>query len=180
MTRLKKLYKEKALPSLKSELGYDNFMEVPKLVKVVVNVGMGEMAHDKDLIKPISEEIATITGQKPLLTRAKKSIANFKIRDGAPVGYKVTLRGDRMFEFVDRLINFVIPRIRDFRGVSAKAFDQNGNYTLGIKDQSIFPELDLDKIKATHGMDICFVTTANNPAEAKKLLEWFGMPFMKK
>lgn len=177
MARLKKRYEKAILPELKNSLGYENLMQVPRLEKVVINVGLGELAHDKDLIKPVREDLATITGQRPLITRSKKSIANFNIREGAPVGFKVTLRRRRMYEFIDRLINFIIPRIRDFRGVSNKAFDQNGNYTLGLKDQSVFPELDLDKIKISHGMDICFVTTANSSEEAKELLKSFGMPF---
>lgn len=177
MTRLQESYKKEILPRLKEDLGLGNEMEVPKIEKVVVNVGLGAIAHDKDLIKPVMEELSSITGQRPVITRAKKSIANFNIREGAPVGMKVTLRKERMYEFIDRLINFVIPRIRDFRGVSTKAFDQNGNYTLGIRDQSIFPELELDKIKTQYGMDICFVTTAKDPASARKLLERFGMPF---
>ncbi len=180
MARLKERYDKEILPELKKNLGYENLMQVPRLEKVVINVGLGELAHEKDLMKPVREDLATITGQRPLITRAKKSIANFNIREGAPVGLKVTLRGKRMYEFIDRLINFVIPRIRDFRGVSKKAFDQSGNYTLGLKDQSVFPELDLDKIKLSHGMDICFVTTANSPEEAKELLKSFGMPFVRK
>ena len=179
-TKIKELYDKKIVPSLTEKFGYKNRMQVPHLEKIVINIGMGEMAHQKDLIEPIRDELAAIAGQRPALTRSKKSISNFKIRDGAPVGYKVTLRKVRMYEFLDRLINFVIPRIRDFRGVSRTGFDQNGNYTLGIKEQVIFPELELDKIPATHGMDICFVTTAKTKEEAMGLLEGFGMPFAKK
>lgn len=180
MVRLKKEYEEKIVPALMEKFGHKNRMDVPHLKKIVVNVGMGEMAHQKDLIESIREELATITGQKPTLRRSKKSISNFKIRDGAPVGYKVTLRKARMYEFLDRLINFVIPRIRDFRGVSTTAFDERGNYTLGIKEQTIFPELELDKIPVTHGMDITFVTNAKTKEEGMSLLEGFGMPFAKK
>ncbi|MBD3379228.1 MAG: 50S ribosomal protein L5 [Candidatus Omnitrophica bacterium] len=180
MERLKEEYLNSIVPTMMEKFGYKNRMQVPKLEKIVINVGLGAMAHQKELIEPVRDEIAAISGQKPLLTKAKKSISNFKIRDGAPVGYKVTLRRSRMYEFLDRLVNFVIPRIRDFRGVSVSAFDQHGNYTLGVKDQSIFPELNLDKIPMAHGLDICFVTTAGNKQEAKALLESFGMPFAKK
>ncbi len=180
MARLKEQYENSIVPGLMEKFGYTNRMDVPRLEKIVVNVGMGEMASEKNLIEPVRDELAVITGQRPALTRAKKSISNFKIRSGAPVGYKVTLRRDRMYTFLDRLINFVIPRIRDFRGVSRTAFDQQGNYTLGLKEQTIFPELELDKIPTTHGMDICFVTTAGTKQEAMGLLEGFGMPFTKK
>ena len=180
MARLKEAYEKEIISELISKFGYTNRMQVPRIQKIVVNVGMGQMAHQKDLIEPIRNELAAITGQRPQLTRSKKAISNFKIRAGVPVGYKVTLRKERMYEFLDRLINFVIPRIRDFRGVSRNGFDQNGNYTLGIKEQSIFPELELDKITTSHGMDICFVTTARNKEEARGLLEAFGMPFTKK
>lgn len=180
MARLKDTYEKEIVPGLVERFGYKNKMDVPKVDKIVVNVGLGQMAHQKDLIDPIRDELAMLTGQRPILTKAKKSISNFKIRDGAPVGYKVTLRKDHMYEFLDRLINFVIPRIRDFRGVSANAFDQHGNYTLGIKEHTIFPELELDKIPIAHGMDICIVTTAKTKEEARGLLEGFGMPFAKK
>ncbi|MBU0682926.1 MAG: 50S ribosomal protein L5 [Candidatus Omnitrophota bacterium] len=180
MARLKDTYEKKVIFELMETFGYKNKMDVPRLIKIVVNVGAGEMAHQKDLIEPLQKEIAAITGQKPALTKSRKSISNFKIRDGAPVGYKVTLRKVRMYEFLDRLINFVIPRIRDFRGVSNTAFDQHGNYTLGIKEQTIFPELELDKVPMTHGMDISFVTTAKTKEEGKALLKCFGMPFTKK
>ncbi len=180
MVRIKEQYEKEIVPQLMEKFGYKNRMQVPRMDKIVINVGMGAMAHQKDLIEPIREELATIAGQRPALAKAKKSVSNFKIRDGAPVGYKVTLRRVRMYEFLDRLINFVIPRIRDFRGVSATAFDQNGNYTLGIKEQVIFPELELDKLPVAHGMDICIVTTAKTKEEARGLLEGFGMPFVKK
>lgn len=180
MARLKLKYDKEITPELMKKFGHSNKMEAPRLMKIVVNVGLGEMAHQKDLVDSVSQEMATITGQKPLLTRAKKSISNFKIRKGVPVGFKVTLRKTRMYEFLDRLINFVIPRIRDFRGVPATSFDEKGNYTLGIKEQVIFPELEFDKIPMTHGIDICFVISARNKEEAKGLLEAFGMPFVKK
>ncbi len=180
MARLKDVYEKEIIPVLIEKFGYSNKMQVPRLEKIVVNVGMGEMAHQKDLIESIRDELAVITGQRPVLTRARKSISNFKIRDGVPVGYKVTLRKVKMYEFLDRLINFVIPRIRDFRGVSRTAFDRNGNYTLGVKEQTIFPELELDKVPTTHGMDISFVTSCKTKDEAMSLLENFGMPFSKK
>ncbi|MDP8258873.1 MAG: 50S ribosomal protein L5 [Candidatus Aadella gelida] len=180
MMKFKELYEKEITAALMEKFKYKNKMEVPKLEKVVINVGMGAMAHQKDLIEPIRDELAVITGQRPVLTRSKKAISNFKIRDGVPVGYKVTLRREKMYEFAERLIHFVIPRIRDFRGVSRTAFDGNGNYTLGIKEQTIFPELELDKVPVVHGMDISFVTTAKNTEEAMSLLEGFGMPFAKK
>ncbi|MGB2651805.1 MAG: 50S ribosomal protein L5 [Candidatus Omnitrophota bacterium] len=180
MARLKDEYENTVLPSLIEKFGYKNKMDVPRLEKIVVNVGIGDMAHEKDLIEPIRDELAALTGQRPVVNKAKKSISNFKIRAGVPVGVKVTLRKDKMYEFLDRLINFVIPRIRDFRGVSRTAFDKQGNYTLGIKEQTIFPELELDKVPRTHGMDICFVTTAKTKEESMSLLEGFGMPFAKK
>lgn len=180
MVRLKDEYNNTIVPHMMEAFKYKNKMEVPRLKKIVINVGMGEMAHQKDLVEPLRDEIAKIAGQKPALVRSRKSISNFKIRAGVPVGYKATLRKDRMYEFLDRLINFVIPRIRDFRGVSRSAFDSHGNYTLGVKEQTIFPELELDKVPVVHGMDICFVTTARNKEEGMKLLEGFGMPFAKK
>lgn len=178
--RLKEHYDKKIVPDLMQKFGYSNRMQVPRLTKIVVNVGMGEMAHEKDLVDPIREEIATITGQRPALSKARKSISTFKIRAGVPVGYHVTLRKERMYEFLDRLINFVMPRIRDFRGVPRSSFDQHGNYALGIKEQVIFPELEPDKMPRPHGMDICIVTTAKTKDEAMSLLEGFGMPFSKK
>ena len=180
MVRYAEEYKKEIIPRLMKKFGYSNPMQAPKITKVVVNVGMGAMAQEKDLVEKVRDEMAIITGQRPRLTRSRISISNFKIRDGAPVGYKTTLRGVRMYEFLDRLINFCIPRIRDFRGVSSTAFDQNGNYTLGVKEQTIFPELDLNKIPRTHGMDICIVTTAKTKEESKELLEAFGMPFEKR
>jgi large subunit ribosomal protein L5 len=179
MARLKEEYINNIAPRLMKERGYKNIMMVPKLQKIVVNVGMGAMSHEKELVESVREEIGIITGQRPALTKSKHSISNFKIRQGVPVGYRVTLRSSRMYEFLDRLINFCIPRIRDFRGVSRTSFDGRGNYNLGIKEQTIFPELDLDKIPRSHGMDISFVTTAKTDEEARKLLEAFGMPFAK-
>jgi large subunit ribosomal protein L5 len=179
MVRLKEAYEKEIVPALMKEFSYKNKMNVPRLEKIVINVGMGDMAHQKDLVDPIRDELALIAGQKPALTRAKKAVSNFKIREGVPLGYKVTLRKDRMYEFLDRLINFVIPRIRDFRGISRTAFDQQGNYTLGVKEQTIFPEIVLDKVPVTHGMDISIVTTAKSKEEGLSLLLGFGMPFAK-
>jgi len=178
--RLREEYEKRIVPELMQKFGYKNRMQVPRLEKIIVNTGIGEMAHQKDLIDPIRDELALITGQRPSLRKAKKSISNFKIRQGSAVGYKVTLRKARMYEFLDRLVNFVIPRIRDFRGVSTSAFDGQGNYTLGIKEQTIFPELELDKIPMSHGLDVCFVTSARTKEESMSLLEGFGMPFAKK
>jgi len=180
MARLKDDYMNEIVPKLQERFGYKNKMEVPRFDKIVINVGMGDMAHEKELVEKVRDELGVIAGQRPALRRAKKSVSNFKIRDGSPVGYKVTLRGVRMYEFLDRLINFCIPRIRDFRGVPRTGFDRQGNYTLGIKEQTIFPELDLDKVPRTHGMDVCMVTTANTKEEAEALLEAFGMPFTRK
>jgi large subunit ribosomal protein L5 len=180
MARLREEYKNDIVPKMMEGYGYKNAMQVPRVEKIVVNVGLGEMAHEKDLIEPVRDGIAKITGQRPALTRAKKSISNFKIRDGSAVGFKVTLRGERMYEFLDRLINVVIPRIRDFRGVPRTSFDQHGNYTLGVREHTIFPEIDLDKTKMVHGMDISIVTTAETKEEAMGLLENFGMPFVGK
>ncbi len=180
MVNLKEQYRNEIIPKMMEAIGYKNRMQVPRVEKIVVNVGMGEMANDKDLIEPVRDGIAMITGQRPAPTRARKSISNFKIRDGSLVGFKVTLRGGRMYEFLDRLINVVIPRIRDFRGVPRTSFDQHGNYTLGIKEHTIFPEIDLDKTKMVHGMDICIVTSAKTTEEAAGLLESFGMPFIRK
>jgi large subunit ribosomal protein L5 len=180
MSRLKKKYYSEVIPKLMDEFGYKNKSMVPRLKKIVINIGMGELSQQKDLIDSIRDELAVIAGQRPVLTRAKLSISNFKIRTGMPVGYKVTLRRERMYDFLDRLVNFVIPRIRDFRGVSASAFDMNGNYTLGIKEQTIFPELELDKVPVTHGMDICFVTSCKKKEETMALLKHFNMPFVKR
>jgi large subunit ribosomal protein L5 len=180
MSRLKEKYQNEIIPKLMEEFGYKNKSVVPRLEKIVLNIGMGALSQQKELIDSIRDELAVISGQKPVLTRAKLSISNFKIREGMPVGYKVTLRRERMYDFLDRLVNFVIPRIRDFRGVSDTAFDNNGNFTLGIKEQTIFPELELDKVPLTHGMDICFVTSCKKKEEAMALLKHFNMPFVKK
>lgn len=176
MARLRKLYREKVIPHLREARKYGNVMEVPRLQKVVVNMGFNSQT-DKDTIKALGEDMATLTGQKPVMTRSKKAISNFHLRENVVIGCKVTLRGARMFEFMDRLINAALPRIRDFRGVSKKAFDGRGNYTLGLKEQQIFPEINPDKIKKAQGMDITFVTTAKTNDEARDLLRALGMPF---
>lgn len=177
MARLKDYYKNEITPALQKTFNYTNIMQTPKLDKVVINVGLGEAIQNPKSIDSAVDDIMTITGQKPVVTRAKKSIAAFKLRAGMPIGVKVTLRGNRMYEFVDRLINVALPRVRDFQGVSAKAFDGRGNYTLGIKEQLIFPEINFDKIDKLRGMDIVFVTTAKTDEEAKELLKGFRMPF---
>lgn len=175
--RFKKMYFEEILPRLKDELGLDNPMEVPRIEKIVVNMGVGEAAQDPKVLDEAIEVLRTITGQQPIIRRARKSIAGFKIRAGMPVGLKVTLRGDRMYDFLDRLISIAIPRVRDFRGLSPKQFDGQGNYTFGVKDQLIFPEVDVDRVQRQLGMDITIVTTADDDEEARKLLEAFGFPF---
>ncbi|NLL53354.1 MAG: 50S ribosomal protein L5 [Peptococcaceae bacterium] len=177
MARLKEFYKQEITPALMKKFNYKNIMQTPRLEKVVVNVGIGEAIQNPKVIDSATDDIMTITGQKPIVTRAKKSIAAFKLRTGMPVGVKVTLRGERMYEFVDRLLNVALPRVRDFQGVSGKSFDGRGNYTLGIKEQLIFPEISYDKIDKIRGMDIVFVTTAKTDEEAKELLKGFGMPF---
>lgn len=178
MARLKEAYVKQIAPELRKEREFRNVMDVPKVDKIVLNMGF-KTTVDKDMIKALVSDVATITGQKPVVTLARKSIANFKLREGMPIGIKVTMRGQRMYEFLDRLINATLPRIRDFRGVSGKAFDQHGNYTLGLKEQTIFPEIDPDKVKITQGMDITIVTTATNKDDAYALLKHFGMPFAK-
>ena len=175
--RLKEKYEKEIAPALMKEFQYKSSMQIPRLVKVVVNMGVGEAVQDIKNLDGAIEDITVITGQKPVVRRAKKSISNFKLREGMPVGCMVTLRRDRMYEFLDRLMNFSIPRIRDFRGVPGRSFDGRGNYTLGIKEQIIFPEIDYDKIDKTRGMDITFVTTARRDEEAKALLKHLGMPF---
>ena len=178
MIGLKEKYKDEVIPSLKEDLGITNVSRIPRLQKVVVNMGFGII--DKNELQGLLEQLTLLTGQKPIVNKARKSIANFKLRDGMNIGAKVTLRGNRMYEFLNRLINVALPRIRDFRGVSSTAFDGMGNYTLGLKDQSIFPEIDANNIKKTQGMDITIVTSATNNAEALKLLTFLGMPFAKK
>lgn len=177
MARLKQLYREKIQGELKTALNADNVMAVPRLQKITLNMGVGEAAADKKVIERALADLTLISGQKPVITLSKKSVAGFKIRDGWPIGCKVTLRGEAMYEFLDRLINVAIPRIRDFRGMSGKAFDGRGNYNMGVKEQIIFPEIDFEKIDKVRGLDIAVTTTAKNDAEAKKLLEAFGFPF---
>ena len=177
--RLKVLFREKVLPAMMKEFGYKNPMQVPRVERIVLNVGMGEAVQNVKLLESAASELEQITGQKPVLTRAKKAIAGFKLREGIPIGVKVTLRGTRMHEFMDRLIAVALPRIRDFRGISPKAFDGRGNYTLGLKEQLTFPEIKYDDIASIHGMDITFVTSAKRNDEAKALLAHLGMPFRK-
>jgi large subunit ribosomal protein L5 len=177
MARLLKKYRKEVIPLMMKQFSYKNHMEVPRLEKIVVNVGMGKATQDVKLLDAASKEIAAITGQRPVITRAKKSIAGFKLRQGMSIGCTVTLRGDRMYEFLDRLTNMALPRIRDFKGVSPKSFDGCGNYTIGIKEQLIFPEIEYDKVVSVHGMDIIIVTTARTDEEGKALLSYLGMPF---
>ena len=175
--RLRDIYEQKVIPALMKEFGYKNVMQVPKLERVVLNVGMGEAIQNVKLLEGAVTELGMITGQKPVVTRAKKAIAGFKLRQGLPIGAKVTLRSRRMYEFFDRLVSLALPRIRDFRGVSPKAFDGRGNYTLGLKEQLIFPEIKYDEVASIHGMDITVVTTAKTNDEGKALLKHLGMPF---
>jgi len=175
--RLKDQYNNQIRMKLREDLGKSNIMEVPQITKIVVNMGVGEAVTRSSLLEGAISDLSVITGQKPMLTRAKKSIAGFKLREGNAIGAKVTLRGDRMYEFLDRLINLAIPRVRDFRGLSPKSFDGNGNYTFGVTEQLIFPEIDYDKIDATRGMDITIVTSAKNDQEGKALLDSFSFPF---
>jgi large subunit ribosomal protein L5 len=176
-TRLKEHYLQTVVPALKKDFGYKNPMAVPKVEKVSLNIGLGEATGNSKLMDGAVNELATISGQKPVVTKAKKSIAAFKLREGMPIGCMVTLRGDRMFEFLDRLMNVALPRVRDFRGVSPKSFDGRGNYTLGLKDQLIFPEIDYNKVDKTKGMNISITTTAKTDAEGLALLRHMGMPF---
>jgi len=180
VTRLKKHYKDKVVPALMKRFNYPNVMMVPRLEKIVVNVGVGEASQNPKLLDSVSEEIGRITGLKPAVTRAKKSISNFKLRQGMPVGCFVTLRRSHMFEFLDRLISIAIPRIRDFRGLSDRSFDGRGNYSLGVREQIIFPEIDYDKIEKIRGMNITIVTTAKTDEEALELLKELGLPFRRK
>jgi large subunit ribosomal protein L5 len=175
--RLLTYYETRVRARLTEQFGYSNAMEVPRLLKVVVNVGIGEASKEAKLLNSVVDEIGAITGQKPVVTRARKAISNFSLREGMPVGVKVTLRGPRMYEFLDRLINVAIPRVRDFRGVPSRSFDGRGNYTLGIKEQMIFPEIDYDKAEKVHGMDIVLVTSTDKDDEAYALLRQLGMPF---
>ena len=177
MSRLKERYDKEVAPALKKEFGYSNVMAIPKLQKIVVNMGLGEATQNAKIVDTGADEVARITGQKPVATRAKKSIAQFKVRQGMPIGAMVTLRGDRMWDFLDRLISVALPRVRDFRGVSAKGFDGRGNYTLGLKDQLLFPEIDYMKVDKARGMNISVVTTAKSDEESRKLLQLLGMPF---
>ena len=179
MSRLKDQYNNEIVDALIKKFGYKNRMQVPKLDKIVVNMGVGEAKENAKVLEAAVKDLETITGQKAILTKAKNSIANFKIREGMPIGCKVTLRGERMYEFLDRLVNLALPRVRDFRGVNPNSFDGRGNYALGIKEQIIFPEIEYDKIDKVRGMDIIFVTTAKTDEAAKELLTQFNMPFAK-
>ena len=177
--RLQEKYKNEVVQAMVEKFGYKNIMEVPKLEKIVINMGVGEAKDTQKILESAVNDLTLISGQKPILTRAKKSVANFKIREGMAIGCKVTLRGEKMYEFVDRLINLALPRVRDFRGVNPNAFDGRGNYALGIKEQLIFPEIEYDKVDKVRGMDIIFVTTAKTDEEARELLKQFNMPFTK-
>lgn len=179
MNRLKEKFKNEVTPALMSKFNYKSVMEVPKIEKIVVNMGVGDAVQNAKVLDSAVEELSLITGQKPVVTKAKNSIAGFRLREGMPIGAKVTLRGERMYEFFDKLVSVSLPRVRDFRGISKKAFDGRGNYTLGIKEQLIFPEIDYDKVNKVRGMDIVIVTTANTDEEARELLTAFGMPFQK-
>ncbi|MGD9109880.1 MAG: 50S ribosomal protein L5 [Phycisphaerales bacterium] len=177
MARLRDLYKSKVIPELKEEFGYKNPMSIPRLSKIVVSMGVGRALQDKKYMESAKQDLTMITGQMPLVCKAKKSVSNFKVREGNETGLKVTVRGVRMYEFMDRLISLAIPRVRDFRGLSPKAFDGRGNYSMGLNEQTVFPEIDPAKAEIQQGMNITFVTTAKTDAEAKKLLSSFGMPF---
>ena len=179
MTRLEELYKNEIMDAMTKKFGYKNVMEVPKLAKIVVNMGVGEAKENAKVLDAAIADMELITGQKAITTKAKKSVANFKLREGMAIGCKTTLRGDKMYEFADRLINLALPRVRDFRGVSANSFDGRGNYALGIKEQLIFPEIEYDKVDKVRGMDVIFVTTANTDEEARELIRLFGMPYVK-
>ena len=177
MARLKDYYKNDVAPALMKKFSYKSVMQIPKLDKIVINVGCGEARDNAKVIDAIVGDLATITGQRPVVCKAKKSVANFKLREGMNIGAKVTLRGVRMYEFLDRLFNVALPRVRDFRGINPNSFDGRGNYNMGLKEQLIFPEIDYDKIDKVRGMDICFVTTAKNDEEARELLSLMGAPF---
>ncbi len=179
MSRFKEKFIKEVTPALMSKFEYTSVMQVPKVDKIVINMGVGDAVQNTKALDAAVEDLAIISGQKPVITKAKKSIAGFRLREGMPIGTKVTLRGERMYEFLDKLISVSLPRVRDFRGVSKKAFDGRGNYTLGVKEQLIFPEIDYDKVSKIRGMDIVIVTTANSDEEARELLTQFGMPFQK-
>ena len=179
MSRLKETYQNEIVDAMIKKFGYKNIMEVPKLDKIVINMGVGEAKENAKILESAMKDLEIIAGQKPITTKAKNSIANFKIREGMPIGCKVTLRGEKMYEFLDRLVNLALPRVRDFRGVNPNAFDGRGNYALGIKEQLIVPEIEYDKVDKVRGMDIIFVTTANTDEEARELLTQFNMPFAK-
>ena len=178
MTRMKKKYKEEAAPALMKKFGYKSVMEVPKVEKIIVNVGCGDARDNAKAIEAVVKDISAITGQKAVVTKARKSVANFKLREGMPVGVKVTLRQNKMWEFLDRLFNVALPRVRDFRGISGNSFDGRGNYALGLKEQLVFPEIDYDKIEKIRGMDIVICTTAKTDEEARELLAYMGAPFI--
>jgi len=178
-SRLKDLYNNEIAGEMQKKFGYKNVMQIPKLEKIVLNVGAGEARENSKVIDAIAADMAAITGQKPYICKAKKSVANFKLREGMNIGVKVTLRGDRMYEFLDRFFNVALPRVRDFRGINPNSFDGRGNYNMGLKEQLIFPEIDFDKVDKVRGMDICFVTTAETDEEARELLKLMGAPFSK-
>ena len=179
MNRLQEKYNNEIVPAMIEKFGYKKIMQVPKLNKIVINMGVGEAKDNSKVLDSAVKDLEIIAGQKAVVTKAKKSIANFKIREGLPIGCKVTLRGEKMYDFADRLINLALPRVRDFRGVSANSFDGRGNYALGIKEQLIFPEIEYDKVDKVRGMDVIFVTTANTDEEARELIRLFGMPYVK-
>lgn len=179
MARLKEYYVKEVAPALMKKFSYKSVMQIPKLDKIVINVGAGEVKDNSKAMDAILKDLAAITGQQPVVCRARKSVANFKLREGMPIGAKVTLRGERMYEFVDRFFNVALPRVRDFRGINANSFDGRGNYSMGLREQLIFPEIDYDKIDKVRGMDICFVTTATTDEEARELLTLMGAPFAK-
>ena len=179
MARIRDMYTSEIAPALMQQFGYKSVMQIPKLDKVVINVGVGDAKENSKAIDAVMKDIAAITGQKPVPTYARKSVANFKLRQGMKIGVKVTLRGERMYEFVDKLFTFALPRVRDFKGINPNAFDGRGNYSLGLKEQLLFPEIEYDKVEKIRGMDICFVTTAQNDEEARELLRRMGAPFAK-
>lgn len=179
MNKMKSFYQEEAVPALKKEFSFSSVMQVPRIQKIVVNIGLGEAKDNPKVLEAAAGDLATITGQRPVMTKARKSVANFKLREGVTIGTKVTLRGEKMWSFLDRLVNVALPRVRDFRGIPANSFDGRGNYTLGLKDQLIWPEIDYDKIDKLRGMEITIVTSAQNDEQARSLLSMLGMPFKK-